>query len=44
MGLTRMEKPIRPGIRKSMYFVCSALTVAGSRPMRLVPLNRWRLK
>ena len=28
MGLTRIENPIRPGIKKSMYLVCSVFTVA----------------
>ena len=27
MGLTSIEKPMRPGIKKSTYWVCSVLTV-----------------
>jgi len=43
IGLTNIENPIRPGMRKSMYFVCSMLTVVWETPMMLVPLNRCRL-
>ena len=33
IGLVRIEKPIKPGIRKSMYAVCWVLTVADAMPM-----------
>ena len=29
IGLVRIENPIKPGMRKSMYFVCCVFTVAG---------------
>ena len=44
IGLTSMEKPTEPGIRKSTYFVCCMLTVAAVMPMTVVPLKRCRLK
>ena len=33
IGLTSIEKPINPGIRKSTYFVCAVLTVVDVIPM-----------
>ena len=33
IGLMSIEKPMSPGIRKSMYVVCSVLTVVGVMPM-----------
>ena len=33
IGLVSIEKPIKPGIMKSMYFVCCMLTVADVIPM-----------
>jgi hypothetical protein len=33
IGLTSIEKPMSPGIRKSTYLLCSVLTVVGVMPM-----------
>src|SRR3989304_8227166 len=44
MGLTRMENPMRPGIRKSMYLVCCVLTVVCIKPMTDEPLKSCKLK
>ena len=33
IGLVSIENPIKPGIRKSMYFVCWVLTVVEVMPM-----------
>src|SRR5664280_1916002 len=33
IGLVSIEKPIKPGIKKSMYFVCCVFTVADVIPM-----------